>query len=84
MMNMTSALRYNIMRPTSSRNRTLLFTIPTMSSNTVKDKTGQPINIGDTVTTRIRGGKRTGEVRQPLRPTRRLEYSISFPSWMTG
>ena len=33
-----------------------------MSSNTVNDKTGKPINIGDTVSTRIRGGKRTGEV----------------------
>ena len=33
-----------------------------MSSNTVNDKTGKPINIGDTVSTRMRGGKRTGEV----------------------
>ncbi|KZV74122.1 hypothetical protein PENSPDRAFT_236748 [Peniophora sp. CONT] len=37
-----------------------------MSSNTVNDKTGKPINIGDTVSTRIRGGKRTGEVEDVL------------------
>jgi hypothetical protein len=33
------------------------------SVNEVTDKTGEPIEVGDTVTTRMRGGKRTGEVR---------------------
>ena len=44
---------------------TLPITRTTMSSNTVNDKTGKPIHIGDTVSTRMRGGKRTGEVWHP-------------------
>lgn len=32
------------------------------SSDTVHDKSGKPIHIGDTVSTKARGGKRVGEV----------------------
>ena len=33
-------------------------------SGKVEDKTGTPIEVGDTVYTKIRGGKREGEVRK--------------------
>lgn len=37
-------------------------------SGQVQDKKGNPINEGDTVFTKIRGGKREGEVNFSLTP----------------
>lgn len=35
-------------------------------SGKVEDKKGNPIEVGDTVFTKIRGGKREGEVTYPI------------------
>ena len=37
-------------------------TRPIMSSKDIIDKRGEPIEVGDIVSTKIRGGKRTGVV----------------------
>lgn len=37
-----------------------------MDSQAITDKEGEPIHVGDTVYTKIRGGSRQGEVNVPV------------------
>jgi len=44
-------------------------------SGKVEDKKGNPIEVGDTVFTKIRGGKREGEVTYSVDP--KLTYELA-------